>query len=547
MLLIRLCGEADSAREWLGEVAKEVTFGEARPGQPAIVLGLAASALRKLELPDDAISTFPTAFQQGMWPAWRALALGDTDDNAPGKWVWGGTDEKKQADAVVIVYAYSLEGDKNSLGKVVERLGGEAKQHACVFETIDLDPPASRSARTRSDAGPVWDPMAAGRPESFGFTDGVSQPVIRGVPRGGGSAVETDLVSPGELVLGYPDNTGRLPPSPWLMAEHDPQHHLPNAGTDPFRRRPEFSRYEPEGGKRDIGTNGTFLVVRQLQEEEGAFERWCSATFKIMSSAVGIDFDADRQDAALHAREQPPASQTDDDSIKQKNRERLIAALLVGRWPDGSSLVRNPRSPATMKNRTARPDNDFRYGLEDPRGFACPFGAHTRRANPRDTRFHDSPAESDTEIAAVNRHRILRVGRGYGNNEKSPSGRGLMFMCLNADIERQFEFVQKTWLLNPNIHGLQDETDPLLGRDKPGRGDKRHFTVATPSGPVRLPLDNFVRVVGGAYFFLPGLATLRYLARAKSDVLSAPAGVPASSEGVPVRTSLLEGAGANAE
>jgi deferrochelatase/peroxidase EfeB len=539
MLLLRLSNEGDSARQWLSDVEKHVTFGEAPPGKPAVVLGLAASALKKLKLPEEAIGTFPTAFQQGMWPEWRARALGDTDGNEPDRWEWGGTDEKTQADAVMIVYAYSRDGDADSLHELAKRFQVAAETyHACVFKTIDLDPPASRPARTRRDGtGAVRDPSPVGPPESFGFTDGVSQPVIRGAPRAGGNAVLTDLVSPGELVLGYPDNTGLRPPSPWLTAEHDPQHRLPNAGTDPFRRRPEFSRYEPQLGTRDIGANGTFLVVRQLQEEDGAFDQWCTKTYEEMSKDVAIDFYADLQDAAVGPRDGPPADATEVamQLRMQKNRERLIASLLVGRWPDGSSLVRNPRSPATMRNRAARPDNAFRYGLEDPRGFACPFGAHTRRANPRDTRFHENQADSDAEIDAVNRHRILRVGRGYGNSLGSSSHRGLMFLCINADIERQFEFVQKTWLLNRNIHGLQGETDPLIGR-----GPNRRFTVPTAAGPVSLALVDFVKVVGGAYFFLPGRATLRYLAHVGSDPIPAPGVAASSSKSLPARTAFDE-------
>lgn len=522
MLLLRLGDDPDSSRRWLHSLEERVTFGEARPGKPAFVLGLAASALTKLKLPPEALDTFPTAFQQGMWHDWRARALGDVDDNHPTKWNWGGSEETS-ADAVIIVYTYDdFAGVEDSLPDLVGRLEREARRFGVdPFKEIPLDPPASEFFRRRKErSGEPWDSLGDGPAESFGFTDGVSQPVIRGAPRSGRRATATDLVEPGELVLGYPDNTKLRPPSPWLLAKHDPEHYLPNAGTNPFRRRPEFSRYEPESGARDLGANGTFLVVRQLEEEDGAFEHWCKTTYETMRKHLGIDIDVDRVDAAVHLGEKAAPQPTEDEQRIQRNQQRLIAALLVGRWPDGSSLVRNPRSPATTKNPAARPDNAFRYGVEDPRGFACPFGAHTRRANPRDTRFHDTQTESDVEIDGVNRHRMLRVGRGYGRPNGQPSKeRGLMFMCVNADIERQFEFVQKTWLLNPNIHGLQNETDPLLGR-----GTNRHFTVPTPAGPVALPLENFVRVVGGAYFFLPGRATLRYLAHARSEWFSASAG-----------------------
>src|SRR5205085_11234254 len=79
-------------------------------------------ALQKLGLPTAALGTFPTPFQQGMWPDWRARALGDVEDNAPSQWEWGGT-ESSRPDAVVIVYAYGHDPkDQNSLGNVVNRV-----------------------------------------------------------------------------------------------------------------------------------------------------------------------------------------------------------------------------------------------------------------------------------------------------------------------------------------------------------------------------------------------------------------------------------------
>jgi len=45
----------------------------------------------------------------------------------------------------------------------------------------------------------------------------------------------------------------------------------------------------------------------------------------------------------------------------------------------------------------------------------------------------------------------MRRGRSYGHRAADPRvhdgvERGLHFICLNADIERQFEFVQQTWI-----------------------------------------------------------------------------------------------------
>jgi deferrochelatase/peroxidase EfeB len=157
-----------------------------------------------------------------------------------------------------------------------------------------------------------------------------------------------------------------------------------------------------------------------------------------------------------------------------------------------------------------KPDNDFLFGAEDPQGLRCPFGAHIRRANPRES-FDPGSKE---QLAITNRHRILRVGRRY----RPADGRlpGLFFMCLNADLERQFEFVQQTWLQAPSFHGLMDERDPILGsRDPDAQPPDDEFSLPTRDAPVRLKgMPEFVRTLGGGYFFVPGRSLLRYLAGA---------------------------------
>jgi deferrochelatase/peroxidase EfeB len=86
----------------------------------------------------------------------------------------------------------------------------------------------------------------------------------------------------------------------------------------------------------------------------------------------------------------------------------------------------------------------------------------------------------------------------------------LHFICLNSDIERQFEFVQQTWINNPVFGGLNGEVDPLMGHVE--KGDA---IMTVPADPVRTRVHNirpFVNVKGGAYFFLPSIRALRYLA-----------------------------------
>jgi len=167
-------------------------------------------------------------------------------------------------------------------------------------------------------------------------------------------------------------------------------------------------------------------------------------------------------------------------------------------------------SPDGDNPELARAD-DFAYRETDERGFKCPIGSHIRRSNPRDSL---GPTAAKAK-ATANRHRILRRGRSYGDRPKDRLvddgiDRGLHFLCLNSDIERQFEFVQQTWCNNPVFGGLNGEVDPLVGNLT--RGDEI-FTV--PADPLRTRVHNlerFVTVKGGAYFFLPSISALRYLA-----------------------------------
>ena len=82
-----------------------------------------------------------------------------------------------------------------------------------------------------------------------------------------------------------------------------------------------------------------------------------------------------------------------------------------------------------------------------------------------------------------------------------------MFLCFNAQLNRQFEFIQQNWIQNTRFHGLRDESDPLLGTT-------RQFTMpGLPVGErVILPKERPVAMLGGGYFFFPGKAALHYLA-----------------------------------
>jgi Dyp-type peroxidase family len=308
--------------------------------------------------------------------------------------------------------------------------------------------------------------------EPFGFRDGISQPLIAelGPPDRPGPPLHT--VRAGEFVLGYQNQYGQVAEFPTVAAADDPGQMLPRSG---------------DAGRADLGRNGSYLVVRQLGQDVDGFWRF-------------VD-EASRGDG-----------QADPDAGTR------LAAKMVGRWPNGDPLTQAPDHPVDQPDDGPGDANDFGYADGDAAGRGCPLGAHIRRANPRDAL--DPEAGPEQSVRSVNRHRLLRRGRAYGD-PAARGERGIHFMCLNANIARQFEFVQHTWLNDPKFAGLYDDTDPLVA---PHQGDAgRTFTVqASPFRRRVTGLPPFVTVRGGAYFFLPGIRALRFLARLPAAPDTAP-------------------------
>jgi deferrochelatase/peroxidase EfeB len=490
-LLYDLTSDVAKMRQWARCVFPHIAFNDGRRlGADAVVtFALGPRGLARLGLPADSLETFPFAFLGGMTTPARARILGDLGENGTDYWQWGQT----QPDVALLVYGRSEQA------------------------VAELQAKLSQYARAQGLAEPHIIPLKeVGRTEPFGFADGISQPVIRGSYKALRSGDPIHIVEPGEFILGYPDNRKNFPPGPTMSALEDPANHLPLRGP-----AEDFNHAVVEK-PRDVGFNGSFLVIRQLEQNASGFSAYC---------------EQEAQRLAQEGRLSPPYVISAD----------FIAAKLVGRWKDGASLVRHPYEPPhAEKNRyetkapvarkmsmraksaslasdaAARPktnptgepaidpaaeqsaDNDFLFGTEDPEALRCPYGAHVRRSNPRDS---FDPGSSD-QIDISNRHRIIRVGRQYV--PKAGENPGLLFMCLNGDIERQFEFVQQTWLKSPSFHGLSCEKDPLLGDAEKGVCS---YTIPTREGPVRLlPMERFVTTKGGGYFFLPGKRLIEYLA-----------------------------------
>jgi len=282
--------------------------------------------------------------------------------------------------------------------------------------------------------------------DHFGFFDGIAQPAVEG----GGVAAR-----PGD---GQPDGAGGWRPvrtGEFLHGYEDEDGKLPEAPAAPFDR------------------NGTFAVYRKLAMDPAAFRRWVA-----------------------------------EEGERYPGGPELLAAKVVGRWRDGTPLVKSPERPDPSLVADPARINDFAYG-GDSDGRMCPLGAHIRRANPRD-------AEGFFGGRLSNRHRIIRRSRAYGPElalgatQDDGVERGLVFLCFNASIWRQFETIQALWIDDGDPFGLGPDKDFLIG--EPGHDGGGKMTIQGDPPHFLRPQPRFVTLRGGEYLYRPSMTGLRALA-----------------------------------
>jgi Dyp-type peroxidase family len=313
--------------------------------------------------------------------------------------------------------------------------------------------------------------------EHFGFADGFGQPAVEGMsnnlPGQGTPQPETGAwndIKAGEFILGYPNEDGETEsgPAAWLLYD------------------------------------GSYMVYRKLEQDVPLFREVVSRQARAYAKA---ELDAGNVTTELSSRA----------------GFELMAAKLVGRWRDARPLELFPGPDRDVDLRTqggGRVDNDFRYG-DDPNGYTCPLGAHVRRTNPRDLLGVHHPE--------ARRHRIIRRGMPYGPaydgwdgegeatvaEKPDDAKRGLIFICFNADLERQFEVVQGQWCNDGNDFNLGAQQDFLLGSRQSGRmtieGDPPFFAGRE---------ERMVITRGCEYLLMPGLAALERLSAPPAAVTS---------------------------
>jgi Dyp-type peroxidase family len=269
----------------------------------------------------------------------------------------------------------------------------------------------------------------------------------------------------GTLVIehfGYQDGVSQP-----LMIQQDIDNEISRRGNthwDPGAPLSMAMVQEPEGGY------GSFMVFRKLEQDVRAF-----------SGAL-------------------------DRFAAQSGRSAAeLGSMAVGRFKDGTPAV-----PTVTVDPAADP-NDFHYD-QDPAGSRSPFHAHVRKTNPRGDvpRVIGAPAEFERARRIVRRG--ITYGRrpdlaGGGVTEQPATGVGLLFMCFQGNLD-QFAIQQEGSDSNDFVQAGVG-VDAVIGQNS------APLAQTWPSdGTETFTMANFVRMVGGEYFFAPSMAFLRELADA---------------------------------
>jgi Dyp-type peroxidase family len=216
-LLLRI-DDRGAGRELLRRLHPVVDAGRpsSDPARGAwVTVAFTYQGLQALGVPQESLDSFAPEFRQGM--AVRAAELGDVGDSSPANW------ERPLGTPEVHVALAALSPDAARLAAVVER-ARRAHQDLPGVEVI-----------WRQDCYQ----LPTGR-TSFGFKDGIGQPAVEGSGIPGSNPRERPIKA-GEFVLGYPDETGSLPPMPTPVV---------------------------------LGRNGTYLVFRKLHTRVAAYRRY---------------------------------------------------------------------------------------------------------------------------------------------------------------------------------------------------------------------------------------------------------------------------------
>jgi Dyp-type peroxidase family len=479
--LRKFCEEVSSATEALADrrrhrAVESGSAPEGSAGKALLGIGFTFHGLQKLT--PGAVSLPSDAFRQGL--AARSAFLGDppdpVDEGNPAKWKVGAPGH--DLDALVVIA-----GDTRNM--VDERALAVTK----LIESVSLQ-------ITYTEKGDVRDDLPGH--EHFGFDDGVSQPGIRGrasdhpddfvTPRHIASSERPthslfgypgqDLIWPGVLLLGHPATS----PDPLIPGLLTPA-------------IPDWSR------------NGSYLVFRRLRQDVGLSWRTMRKEAEQLSMLPGFEGLTDEQ----------------------------LASRIIGRWPSGAPVNRVPQADDVALGGESLANNHFRFDSDaaamplnsgyidkfpqskaDPAGITCPWAAHIRKVNTR-----DSGSDTGGRDSTYSR-RLLRIGVPFGKplknryaeskDDPEKGERGLLFLSIQSSIDDQFEFLMTRWMGDPSRPKMPGGHDLLVGQnDSPGENRVRRCLIFGSSlQQASVATDaQWIVPTGGGYFFIPSITALR--------------------------------------
>lgn len=486
--------DADKGRAFVGAVTKRVTTsvtwgaGPDQVPQPDWTVNIAFTyqGLKDLELPWASLIGFSPEFVAGMKD--RKDILGDDGPSSPQAWdpIWRDNRVTREKDVHIFISLNArtpglLEDSYAWLKAVIDSaeggvllLSGHLGDNHTIMDYQDVKVIIENGSPTAK--------------EHFGYVDGIGDPAIEGLTEdpqfvlGRGKQMADGSWAPlatGEFLLGHIDEAAEYPPAP-----------------NPIL----------------LARNGTYMVYRKLHENVATFDAYLNE----------------------HGKQFPGGKE-------------LLAAKFVGRWRDnGAPLVKAPdqASKDAFDAQLAAADpqgqdallSNFTYD-DDMSGGKCPFSAHIRRINPRASlEFTRDPGDVpgslkvskdafDTPGALTNRRRVLRRGLPYGevkDRSRDDGNHGIVIMMLNADINRQFEFVQQQWINYGNDFKAANDKEILLGNHSADErfASKAVIQVDPTSDQPPYFLSKIPRLVetrGGDYFFVPSMTALRLIANGLVD------------------------------
>ncbi|MFE2409513.1 Dyp-type peroxidase [Kitasatospora sp. NPDC059408] len=491
-LLLLQFSDASAARSWLEKITPRIattqevarfneTFSEARQSSggsdptalKATWLGLSFTyqglqfVTGQPELLKAEARTGDTleAFIQGPADPSRSIALGDTDDNDPKRWLFGCA--TKPVVHAVLTIASDTPADLDSAVKEQKQAAGQAGA-VVVYEQEGKHLAGDKKGK-----------------EHFGFKDGVSEPEVEGFDepdpnRFTGEGAETVFYSkkhPGTRII----PAGEFVIGKKLAATHAPE-------TAAAKTVPAWMH------------NGSFQVVRRLEQDVAGWWAQVDAQLRRLKDLKAVPEDTKRD---------------------------WFAARLVGRWRNGAPVCKYPdQQPGDP---AAGADNDFKYlgDPEDPDGLITPLFSHLRKTNPRAGLVDGVPVDEAFIDARRIMRRGAPYGKPFDPTSDIPefgpdAQRGLLFVCYQSDLVGQFEFIQANWINDPDFppgREAKPGPDPLVSGQLATVNDGRvSWEGRSPAGEratTGLDFRPFVQTRGALYCFTPSITTLRRLAQGR--------------------------------